>query len=167
MTAKEKQLVFIKETLKPMFKQKGYYTNGPTWWKDRGDFIVLVNLQNFSWNSKESVDFCFNIGIAITKKHSYPVKKKPNVHDLTVYLREGAYLPTERKTHQFLNSTGYSINSSTALTDFIIEFKIDFEEIILPQLEKLETLQNCLEYFKNVPFWYDQLKKAVAESDHL
>ena len=167
MTAKEKQSEFIKEYLKPLLKKHDYCIQGQTWWKDKGDFFIVANLQNYSWNSKESVDFCFNVGIALAKTLNDTLKKRPTVHDLTVYLREGAYLPADRKTHQFRNHNGYFINSSTAVNDFAFEFKKDFEEIILPQLEALKTLSDCLKYFEGVPFWSDQLKKAVEENDLL
>lgn len=65
MTAKEKQTYFIKTYLKPTLKTFGYQMSGQTWWKDKGDFFTLINLQNFSWNSKDKVDFCFNIGVAL------------------------------------------------------------------------------------------------------
>ena len=62
MTGKEKQKELIKNYLKPTLKDYGYKTSGQTWWKDKGEFFTLINLQNFSWNNKDNVDFCFNIG---------------------------------------------------------------------------------------------------------
>ena len=97
MTAKEIQTEFIKTFLKPSLKSLGYQTNGQTWWKDKGDFFTLINLQNFSRNSKDSVDFCFNIGVALKATMKDTDKKKPTAHDLTVYLREGFYLPDTDK----------------------------------------------------------------------
>lgn len=69
----------IKTYLKPTLKQFGYQTSGQTWWKDNGDFFTLINLQNFSWNSKDSVDFCFNIGVAVKATMTDKTKKKPTV----------------------------------------------------------------------------------------
>ncbi|MBZ4033182.1 DUF4304 domain-containing protein [Flavobacterium sp. 17A] len=57
MNAKEKQLEFIKSYLKPTLKNLEYKTSGQTWWKDKGDFYTLINLQNFSWNTKDRVNF--------------------------------------------------------------------------------------------------------------
>ncbi len=28
-------------------------TPGQTWWKDKGNFFNFINLQNYSWNSKD------------------------------------------------------------------------------------------------------------------
>lgn len=164
MTAKEKQTQFINTYLKPTLKNIGYQTSGQTWWKDKGDFFTLINLQNFSWNSKESVDFCFNIGVALKATMKDTDKKKPTVHDLTVYLRESFYLPDSRQEYKFRNKTGYLLTEQADLNDFIFELKSDFENYILPTLDKLCSLQNCVDKFGNITFWGDNLKKAIKEN---
>jgi len=65
MNAKEKQIEFIKLHLKPFLKNNDYKTSNQTWWKDRGDFYNVINLQNYSWNTKEEVAFRLNLGIAL------------------------------------------------------------------------------------------------------
>jgi hypothetical protein len=122
MTAKEIQAGFIKTYLKPSLKKLGYHISGQTWWKDKGDFFTLINLQNFSWNSKESVDFCFNIGVAL-KAAMKETEKMPTVHDLTVYLREDFYLPDNRQEYKFKNKTGYILTNQTDLREFTNELK--------------------------------------------
>ena len=164
MTAKEKQTDFINTYLKPTLKNVGYQTSGQTWWKDKGDFFTLINLQNFSWNSKDSVDFCFNIGVAIKATMTDTDKKKPTVHDLTVYLRESYFLTDVRKDYKFRNKTGYVLNEQTDLNDFIAELKFDFENGILPTLDKLNSLQNCVDKFGGITFWGENLKKVIAEN---
>jgi hypothetical protein len=164
MTAKEKQTDFINTCLKPTLKNVGYQTSGQTWWKDKGDFFTLINLQNFSWNSKDSVDFCFNIGVAIKATMTDTDKKKPTVHDLTVYLRESYFLTDVRKDYKFRNKTGYVLNEQTDLNDFIAELKFDFENSILPTLDKLNSLQNCVDKFGGITFWGENLKKVIAEN---
>ncbi len=163
MNAKEKQLEFIKGYLKPMLKSHGYKNYRQRWWLRRTDFFIIISLQNFSWNSKECVQFCFNMGIAVDRKQQPDYK--PNEHDLQVYTREGAYLPNGVGNNRFRNNTGYIIDTLTELNDFIFDFKVDFEEIILPIFDRLNTIQDCLEYFDNIPFWTDRLKKAVAENN--
>jgi hypothetical protein len=163
MTAKEKQLDFIKVYLKPTLKQFFYKTAGQTWWKDKGDFFTLINLQNFSWNSKDAVDFCFNTGIVLKVeiKDTNDINKKP----MTVYLREGFYLPAERKEHKYRNKTGYEITNQTDIGQFISELKIDFEQYILPYLENLNTLEDCLSCFGEITFWGDNLKRVIKDSN--
>ena len=164
MTAKEKQTQFIKTYLKPTLKTLGYKTSGQTWWKDKGDFFTLINLQNFSWNSKDSVDFCFNIGVALKATMTDTDKKKPTVHDLTVYLRENYYLPDNRQEYKFRNKTGYMLTEKADLNDFVAELKLDFENYILPTLDKLNSLKDCVDRFGSITFWGDNLKKVIAEN---
>jgi hypothetical protein len=167
MTAKEKQIQFITTYLKPTLKTIGYRTSGQTWWKDKGDFFTLFNLQNFSWNSEDSVDFCFNIGIALKASLKGTHKKKPTVNDLTVYLRESAFLPDNRQECNFRNKTGYILTKHTDLNDFMTAFKSDFENHILPTLESLISIQDCLDKFGDIEFSGDNLKRAIAENKPL
>ena len=164
MTAKEIQAEFIKTYLKPTLKSFGYQTSGQTWWKDKGDFFTLINLQNFSWNSKDSVDFCFNIGVALKATMKDTDKKKPTVHDLTVYLREGFYLPDNRQEYKFKNKTGYILTNQTDLSEFNDELKNDFENHIIPFLDDSNSLQDCVDKFGEVTFWGDNLKKVISQN---
>jgi len=164
MTAKEKQTEFIKTYLKPTLKNLGYQTSGQTWWKDKGDFFILIQLQNFSWNSKDSVDFCFNIGVALKATMKDTDKKKPTVHDLTVYLRESSYLPGSRQEYKIRIKTGYVLTEQVDTNDFITELKSDFGNHILPTLDKLNSLQNCVDKFGDITFWGDNLKRVIAEN---
>jgi hypothetical protein len=164
MTAKEIQAEFIKTYLKLNFKKLGYQTSGQTWWKDKGDFFTLINLQNFSWNSKNSVHFCFNIGVALKATMKDLDKKKPTVHDLTVYLREGFYLPDNRQKYKFRNRTGYILTNQTDLGEFTNELKKDFENHIIPFLDDLNSLQDCIDKFENSTFWGDNLKRVITEN---
>jgi hypothetical protein len=165
MTAKEKQTEIIKTYLKPTLKQFGYQTSGQTWWKDKGVFFTLINLQNFSWNSKDSVDFCFNIGIAVKATMTDKTGKKPTVHDLNVYLREGFYLPDDRQEYKYKNKTGYTLTDKMNMDDFKNEMKSDFENHIIPFLDKLNSLQDCLDNFGQIEFWGPNLKKVIRENN--
>jgi len=164
MTAKEKQAQLIKTYLKPTLKNFGYQTSGQTWWKDKGNFFILINLQNFSWNNRDSVEFCFNIGVALKATMKDASKTKPSVQDLTVYLRESSYLPDSRQECKFRTKAGYTMNEKVDLNDFSIELKSDFENHILPALDKLNSLQNCIDKFGDITFWGDYLKRVIIEN---
>ncbi len=159
ITAKEKQSIVIKTCLKTTLKQHGYLTNSQTWWRDQGDFFIIINLQNFSWNTKNDVTFCFNIGIAL-KSRMKDVLKKPSYFDLTTHTRGGAYLSDSRKNIHRVE-TGYIIKSNTDVEDFIKELSVDFETEILPKLDKLKTINDCVEYYEQFPFWGDHLKRMI------
>ena len=163
MTAKEKQTEFIKSYLKPTLRQNGYQTSGQTWWKDKGDFFNVINLQNYSWNSKDSVDFRFNIGIALKATVKDEQKKKATYNDLTTHLDEGTFLP-DRINRKFGNNQGYSITNKTDIEQFIAALKNDFETYILPGLEEPKTLADCIKFYNQFPFWADNLKKVIEEN---
>ena len=73
---KDIQKEFIKSYLKPTLKEHGYKTSAQTWWKNMGDFFIVINLQNSSLNSKEELSFCLNIGVALTEKLADKKKQK-------------------------------------------------------------------------------------------
>ena len=163
MTAKEKQTEFIKTFLKPTLKLHGYQTSGQTWWKDKGDFFNVINLQNYSWNSKNSVDFRFNVGIALKSKLKDPQKKKVTYADLLMHIDEGSFI-LDRQNRKFGDNQGYSIDNDTNLVEFINALKVDFEKYILPSLDKPKSLNDCIKIYGEIPFWGDHLKKIIADT---
>ena len=165
MTAKDIQTKIIKEYLKPRLKSLGYLTNGQNWWKDNGDFFTVIQLQNFSWNSKEKVDFCFNIGISI--KAILENLKKPTSQVLTVQTRENYYFTENRIEYKYHNKNGYTLSSEIDENKFLNEIVNDFEESILTQLEKIKTLQDCINIYGNIVFFGDNFKRVLKENDLL
>ena len=162
MTAKDKQTDFIKFFLKPTLKEWGYQTSGLTWWKDKGEFFNVINLQNYSCNTKENVDFRFNIGVALKATVKDEKKRKATYHDLSVHLDEGAFLP-DRKNRKFGNNQGYSITGATDLKEFTESLKTDFESYILPELEKINSLEECLIFYGQFEFWGERLKNDIEK----
>jgi len=162
MTAKDKQTEFIKNYLKPILKSNGFKTDRLTWWKEKGDFFIVINLQNYSWNNKNNVDFRFNMGIAVTKNLKDPKKQKATYNDLDVNVTEAGHLPQNRIYHRYKNNVGYTITDDTDLGDFIKEFSIDLENEILPRLNKLTSLNDCLDYYKQFPFWGENLQRIIG-----
>ena len=154
MTAKVIQLKFIKTYLKPTLKERGFKTSGQTWWKDKGDFFIVINLQNSQWNSKEELSFCLNIGIALTSLLADKEKKKVNHFDIIPHLRQNAYLTPERlQSISKGGSLGYKITDKTSLTEFIADFKIDLEQNILSVLDSFYTLEDCIKFYDKFEFW--------------
>lgn len=166
MNAKEIQTEFIKTYLKPTLKVYGYQTSGQTWWKNMGDFFIVINLQNSQWNSKEELSFCFNIGIALTEKLKDPNKKKATYFDIFTHTREDTYLSEIRKKGKYRESgwLGYKITENTNLEDFVNELKIDFESNILTILEKLKTLKDCVEFYGKIKIWGEILNEQIIKT---
>ncbi len=161
MTAKDIQKEIIKSYIKPILKGNGYRLNGQTWWKDKGTFLIIINIQNFSWNNEDHIDFCFNSGLKFKVEMSEAEIKRPTPHHIIPYLREGFYLPEERITYKYRNTTGYTIRSSHFITEIIDELKIDFETYILPYLDKINSEKDALDKFGDIPFWGERLKEII------
>jgi hypothetical protein len=163
MTAKENQIEFIKSYLKPKLKEEGFNTSGQTWWKNKGDFFLVINLQNSQWNSLNEISFCFNIGVALTEKLKDPQKKKASYFDIVTVLRENAYLSETRLKHKFRQNgwLGYLLTDKTDLVEFTNELKYDFENDILPKLKQLNTLDDCLTFYQRFDFWGENLRKVI------
>ena len=163
MTAKEKEKEFIKTYLKPTLKLHGYKTSGQTWWKNMGEFFIVINLQNSQWNNKEGVSFCLNIGVALTELLKDKEKKKATYFDINPRLREDAYMTEERKSQKTWGGLGYEITDTTNLNYFTSDFKIDLEDHILKRLDELKTLKDCVLFYEKFDFWGNNLKKLIKE----
>jgi len=166
MTAKDIQTEFIKTYLKPTLKNNEYKTSGQTWWKNKGDFFIVINLQNSLYNNKEELSFCLNIGIALTAILKNKEKKKATYFDLLTNLRENSYLSEDRIQIKKNKGgwLGYKITNNTNLTEFIDDFRIDLENNILKQLDKLNTLNDCVQFYDNIEFWGANLRRQIENN---
>ena len=160
MNAKEKQTEFIKLHLKPFLKSRDYKNSNQTWWKDRGDFYNVINLQNFSWNSKDKIDFIFNLGIALKATLKDRTLKKVTHFDCVTHLGDVAFLP-DSKNRRFGSNLGYEIKSETDLDDFMISFFNDFSNYVLPKFEEPSNLKELIDFYKRFEFWGTQLEKQI------
>ncbi|MBP6577598.1 MAG: DUF4304 domain-containing protein [Chryseobacterium sp.] len=160
MNAKEKQTKFIKLHLKPFLKSRDYKNSNQTWWKDRGDFYNVINLQNFSWNSKDKIDFIFNLGIALKATLKDRTLKKVTHFDCVTHLGDVAFLP-DSKNRRFGSNLGYEIKSETDLDDFMISFFNDFSNYVLPKFEEPSNLKELIDFYKRFEFWGTQLEKQI------
>jgi hypothetical protein len=152
MTCKELQAEVLKDSLYPFLGAHGFRRSRDASWRWRGEFGEIIHLQNFSWNSKDSVDFCFNIGIAIRPTEP----KQLNYDDLQVHLRQESFLPSgSAEMHR--NKQGYSLNSKSAPT-FGQSLLSDFRHHILPKLDALATLDAWEDFLDNAPFWKENLR---------
>lgn len=162
MNPKEKQKEIVTKTLKPLFKKWGYKTVGQNWWKINGEFFNVINLQNFSWNTKDGVHFCFNFSTGLSKT----IQKKPRVttHDGITYQREISFLPNTKTLHR--DSLGYHITPQTDFDAFVTEVSKDFESIILPKLDSLSSADTLLDFYKE-GFFADRLKLALKDEGYI
>lgn len=165
MTAKENQEILIKTYLKPLLKENGYKTMGYNWWKKNENFYWVINLQNFSFNTKDKVDFCFNIGIALEKLIADKTNKKITGYDIAIPCREQSFIFKNRQEHKFRKNLGFHIESNTNMEAFKTEFIIDFEKNILPILESLNSIEKCIDFYDKMPLWKDTFRKLVEKNE--
>ena len=165
MNAKEKQIEVINSYLKPVLKSLGFKTSGQNWWKDKGEFFDFINLQNYSYNSKDRVEFCFNIGVCLKATMKDKSKSKPSYYDKGITLRENFYLLPDREEHDFRGKVGYLITDKTDLVNFILEFRYDIEFKILPHLNDLISLEDCLKKFRSTVFFGEIFENLIKENN--
>lgn len=157
MNGKEKQLTFIKHSLKPLLKASGYKTTGNKWWKLNDPFFNFIELQNFSWNSKDSVDFCFNFTTGFTADINNP--DRPTIHDGITYVRE-SYFNIDKNDY-WNGVNGYHIEYKTDLEKFSDQVLSDFNTLILPSFDAL-TNEDSIVLFYSDDFWSPRVKQSLA-----
>lgn len=156
MTAKEKQLAFVRDFLKPLLKAEGYKTAGNKWWKINEPYFNFIELQNFSWNSRNSTDFCFNFttGFIAEVDHS----KKPTIHDGFAYVCESYFYVSKNNYWKGVN--GYHINDSTDLSKFSEQVLNDFKLLILPKFNLLTDADSIANFYSD-EFWGPRVKQSL------
>jgi hypothetical protein len=164
MNAKEKQNMIIKNIIKPLLKQQGYKNKGNNYRKEEEQFYKVITLQNFSWNSSDDVEFCFNFGILV-KDIDLPFKLPENfgAQHCHIQLREGCFLPDFREKGQFRNRGYYNIKSDTYEIGFANVIEEDFRKYILVDFDNLKTLDDCFKRFGNITFWGEQIRRAIGK----
>lgn len=80
-------------------------------------------------------------------------------------MREGSYLPQKRKEKGFRNKSGYILKTETDFNEFAEELISDFVNHILPYLEGINTLKDCLSHFGEITFWGENLKRVIRENN--
>jgi len=155
--AKEKQLLFIKNSLKKLLKEEGYKTTGNKWWKVNEPFFNFIELQNFSWNSRNSVDFCFNFTTGLTS--DLKNLNKPTIHDGIPYIRESYFDVT--KNNYWSGANGYHIDNTTDLDKFTEHVLNDFKLLILPKFNLLTDEESILRFYSD-EFWGPRVKQSLA-----
>jgi len=155
-TAKTKQQAFIRDFLKPLLKAEGYKTAGNKWWKVNEPFFNFIELQNFSWNSRNSVDFTFNFTTGFINQVENA--HKPTIHDGLAYVRESYFGVTKNDCWKGLN--GYHIDDTTDLMSFSEQVINDFKLLILPKFTLL-TDEDSIANFYSDNFWGPRVKQSL------
>jgi hypothetical protein len=138
----------IKNIIKPAFKNNNYKINGNTFIKEEKGFYKVITIQNFSWNNANEVEFCLNIGILLmhtTKCHELTGAYSANKCHIQV--RESFFLPSNRKKGEFHERGQYLIKKGAEEEKLKSIIKKDIDEFILFELDKINTIDDCIERF--------------------
>jgi len=150
------------EILKPIMLKAGFNNDGDIWWKSTEDFSLVLTLQKYWWSTDDKIDFRINLGLMIP-----PIQKdtsaRPEITELAVCVSQDCYLPEELQFHKFKNSIGYCIKNEDHEEQFMEMILRDFEEYLIPQLTQQKTLDDCVEFYKEVPFWNQRLDRFIQE----
>ena len=150
------------EILTPLLKDAGFNNEGDIWWKSTEEFSLVLTLQNYWWSTDDKIDFRINLGLMIPPIHKKS-KKRPEITELAVCVSQDCYLPESIQFHKYKNSIGYCIKNGDNTKEFLELIQRDFTDFIMPQLLKQETLENCVDFYKNVPFWNQRLNRFIEE----
>lgn len=162
MKAIDQQLKICNEILNPLLKAAGFNDDEQIWWKSFDNFSLVLNIQNYWWSTDDRVDFRINLGLMIPPIKNAE-KHKPELTDLAVCVSQDCFLPEERQFHKFKNSIGYTIKSEDAFRKVSEHIKKDLIEEILPKFFSQNTLEECLKFYKDVPFWNNRLERLILE----
>lgn len=150
------------EILLPLMHEAGFSNDGEIWWKSTEEFSLVLTIQKYWWSTDDKIDFRTNLGLMIPPIKSSS-RKRPEITELAVCVSQDCYLPEDIQFHKFKNSIGYSIKNEDHTDDFLNLIKRDFENFIIPQLMQQETLQDCVEFYKDIPFWNQRLDRFIQE----
>ncbi|PZR20536.1 MAG: hypothetical protein DI539_10515 [Flavobacterium psychrophilum] len=121
-----------KETIVPLFKERGFRRKGQNFIRVTNDITQAANLQKSRWNHSESVRFTFNIGIynENINKVSYNTEKSiefPNVTDCFFQDRLGTYTHKKDFWHEITPKTDISKLKNDLSHDLQLLFQL-FED---------------------------------------
>ncbi|WP_127844539.1 DUF4304 domain-containing protein [Psychroflexus aestuariivivens] len=162
MIAINQQLKIREEVLNPLLKAAGFSNDGEMWWKSYDEFSLVLNIQNYWWSTDDQVDFRINLGLMIPPIKN-AIEQKPELTDLAVCVSQDCFMKENRQFHKFKNSIGYTIKTTDDYQDVSEFIKKDLIEEILPKFFSQNTLEKCINFYKEVPFWNNRLERLILE----
>lgn len=150
------------DILHPLLLKAGFNNEEEIWWRSTEEFSLVLTLQKYWWSTDDKIDFRINLGLMIP-----PIKtssrKRPEITEMAVCVSQDCYLPEDIQFHKFKNSIGYCIKNDDNIKEFLDLIKRDFEDYIMPQFLQQKTLEDCVQFYKDVPFWNQRLDRFIQE----
>ena len=138
-TASDLRDLFLKNYFKPTLKAHGYRANGLDFFKERNEVFTMISFQNSAYSTQCQRRFSIHFGLVKKSEILDLDPKKLTFHNIGRDSHFGidTFLPKNRTENPYRDGHYYLIERDDDLSDFTQEFKTDFEEHILPALERL------------------------------
>ena len=143
----------IKESISPLFKAKGFKKRGNNFAKAFSDFAFVVNIQNSKWNTKEEVEFTFNIGIFTDKLFGTFYEVEPPKFPTEMY----SVLRLRIAELKGIQDEWYKLHLTTDLNEIKRVIQNDIENVIFPHFEQFQTIEDVINEMKRKEEqgWYE------------
>jgi hypothetical protein len=152
----------LKDYLIPLFKNNGYTKEGNSWIKSNGEILIRISIEKSRSRMSREVSFRFCVGMCPIVIKDVKVEVYGNVEDWAWDERScnaeiEEFLPKERKKYKFEKHGWlgwYVIFRENACEKLLNEeLKVDFENYLLPLLDKIKTedLFNKVRKFIKLP----------------
>lgn len=132
----------ISETLTPILKPLGFKKNGNNYYRDIGNTIQCINLQQSRWNSSESKDITLNIGLIqknIFKQNTNrELPKFPKEYECQIRSRISDLKSGKDHWYELTNNTDYFV--------LVNEINNDLLDYAIPFFKKYENFDNWLDF---------------------
>ena len=132
----------VSETLTPILKPLGFKKSGNNYYREVGDIIQCLNLQQSKWNSAESKEFTLNLGL-IHKK----IFKEISTRDLPKFPKEyESQIRRRVSSLKFGKDIWYELTTQTNYFNLLNELNNDLVDYAIPFFIKYENFENWLDF---------------------
>jgi hypothetical protein len=147
----------VKDTISPLFKERGFKKKGNNFAKILPDLAWTVNIQSYKGNTKDDVQFTINTGIYIDQLFG--------TYYLTVpppFPRENYSVLRQRITElKNMPDKWYKLTPTTDIEEIKKLIISDIEDIIFPYFDQMQTIDDVIQEMER------NEKQRSYESPHI
>jgi len=132
----------VNESIAPLLKSLSFKKNGYHFYREVGDVVQCVNIQQSKWKSTDYKEFTINIGLLhkeIFNTHlNKELPKFPKEYDCLIRIRL-PYLKYEK-------DNWYELDIKTEFASLVNHINNDLLDYLIPFLQKYEKFENWIEF---------------------
>jgi hypothetical protein len=130
----------IKDTIAPLFKEKGFKKKGTNFAKLFPNFAWVVNVQSSRWNTQDNIEFTMNTGIFTDKLYGtfYELEPPQFPTEITSVLRLRI---TELKN---MSDEWYKLTPTTDTEELREQIMGDIKGVIFRHFEQFQTIEDVI-----------------------